>query len=94
MITKLLSLLKLLMVAVILLAATEVYPCTIIAVGKKASADGSVIVSHTDCGPDNRIRVVHGQTFKKGALAPVYWGIRISTGHLMISGMCLDIFLR
>lgn len=59
-----------------LLAATEVYPCTIIAVGKKVSADGSVIISHTDCGADNRIRVVHGRSFGKGEMAPVYWGIQ------------------
>ncbi|MCK5135127.1 MAG: C69 family dipeptidase [Bacteroidales bacterium] len=59
-----------------LLSTTNLYPCTIIAVGKKASADGSVIISHTDCGADCRIRVVHGQTFKQGELAPVHWGIQ------------------
>ncbi|MEN8157611.1 MAG: C69 family dipeptidase [Bacteroidota bacterium] len=70
------SLRKLILSAAILLLTLELYSCTIIAVGKGASADGSVIVSHTDCGPDNRIRVVHGQTFEKGAMAPVYWGIQ------------------
>ncbi|MEZ5071991.1 MAG: C69 family dipeptidase [Bacteroidales bacterium] len=50
--------------------------CTIIAVGKKASADGSVIVSHTDAGADCRIRVVKGRTYEKGALAPIHWGIQ------------------
>ncbi|MDI3526958.1 MAG: dipeptidase [Tenuifilum sp.] len=50
--------------------------CTIIAVGKKASADGSIIISHTDTGPDSRIFVVPSQTFKPGSLAPVYWGIQ------------------
>jgi len=64
------------LMAALLLAATELHPCTIIAVGKKASADGSVIISHTDCGADNRIRVVHGKTFKQGDMAPVYWGIQ------------------
>jgi len=59
-----------------LLASIELHPCTVIAVGKKASADGSVIISHTDCGADNRIRVVHGKTFKQGDMAPVYWGIQ------------------
>src|SRR4030042_6014191 len=59
-----------------LLPSVDLYSCTIIAVGRKASADGSVIVSHTDCGPDNRIRVVRGQSFKKGELAPVHWGIQ------------------
>jgi dipeptidase len=71
-----LSLWKSILIAAILMTATEVYPCTIIAVGKKVSADGSVIISHTDCGPDNRIRVVHGRTYKKGEMAPVYWGIQ------------------
>ena len=70
------SLLRVAMVALLLLAANDSHPCTIIAVGKKASADGSVIISHTDCGPDNRIRVVHGQNHKKGEMAPVYWGIQ------------------
>ena len=70
------SLLKSIMIAAILLAASDLYPCTIIAVGKKASADGSVIVSHTDCGADNRIRVVHGRSYQKGEMAPVYWGIQ------------------
>jgi len=50
--------------------------CTIIAVGKKASKDGSVMVSHTDCGPDSRLYVAHGKVFNKGAKAPVYWGIQ------------------
>ncbi len=70
------SLQKFILSAAILLLTFELYSCTIIAVGKRASADGSVIVSHTDCGPDNRIRVVHGQTFEKGAMAPVHWGIQ------------------
>jgi len=60
----------------LLLLAADSYSCTIIAVGKKASADGSVIISHTDCGPDNRIRVVQGQTFPSGAMTNVYWGIQ------------------
>jgi len=63
-------------ITLLLCLAAESYPCTIIAVGKKASADGSVIISHTDCGPDNRIRVVHGQTFPTGAMANVHWGIQ------------------
>lgn len=63
-------------VALLLLIATDSHTCTIIAVGKKASADGSVIVSHTDAGADTRIRVVHGQTYKSGTMASVYWGIQ------------------
>lgn len=50
--------------------------CTIIAVGKKASADGSVILSHTDAGPDSRIYVVPAARHKAGEKAPVYWGIQ------------------
>ena len=40
--------------------------CTIIAVGKKASKDGSVMVSHTDCGPDSRQGPVRGNTRRSG----------------------------
>ncbi|MBK9355942.1 MAG: C69 family dipeptidase [Bacteroidales bacterium] len=50
--------------------------CTIIAVGKNASKDGSVIVSHTDCGDNSRFKVMHGRKFPKGSLAPVYWGLQ------------------
>jgi len=50
--------------------------CTVIAVGKKASADGSVIISQTDNGDDCRIRVVPAMDFPKGAMTPVYWGIQ------------------
>ena len=50
--------------------------CTIIAVGKNASADGSVIISHTDCGADCRIQVIPSKLYKKGALADVHWGIQ------------------
>ena len=70
------SFLRMALPVLFLSASAEVQPCTIIAVGKKASADGSVIVSHTDCGADNRIRVVHGRTYKKGEMAPVHWGIQ------------------
>ena len=50
--------------------------CTIVAVGKKASADGSLILSHTDAGPDSRIFVVPAAKHKPGAKTPVYWGIQ------------------
>ncbi len=59
----------------VLFIAQQSVACTIIAVGKKASADGSVIVSHTDAGPDCRIHMVPGQTFKKGSKTPVHWGM-------------------
>ena len=52
------------------------FGCTIIAVGKNASEDGSVILSHTDCGPDSRIVTIAGRKFKPGEKAPVYWGIQ------------------
>lgn len=58
------------------------YACTDIVVGKKASADGSVIISHTECGPDSRIRIVEGQKFVKGTMAPVYWGLTEINGGL------------
>ena len=50
--------------------------CTVVAVGRDASLDGSVIVSHTDTGPNSRIHVVHGSQHEPGAMAPVYWGIQ------------------
>ena len=53
--------------------------CTVIVAGKKATADGSVLNSHTDCGPDNRIRIIPGQSFNKGTMAPVFWGILDNT---------------
>jgi len=49
--------------------------CTVIAVGKKASVDGSVITSHTGCCPECRVHVVPAQSFKRGAKAPVYYGL-------------------
>ena len=59
-----------------LVSVPRVYSCTIIAAGKKATADGSVIISHTDTGPDSRIYYVPGATFLAGEKAPVYWGIQ------------------
>lgn len=50
--------------------------CTNIVVGKKASVDGSVITSHTGCGAECRVHVVPAMTFKKGAQAPVYYGLQ------------------
>lgn len=54
---------------------TGSYACTIIVAGKKATVDGSVIVSHTDAGPDCRVHVMPGQFFAEGSMAPVYWGM-------------------
>jgi dipeptidase len=50
--------------------------CTDIIVGKKASADGSVITSHTGCAAECRVHVVIGRTYPKGAKAPVYYGLQ------------------
>lgn len=50
--------------------------CTDIIVGKNASVDGSVITSHTGCCPECRVHIVPAQTFKKGATAPVYYGLQ------------------
>lgn len=50
--------------------------CTIIAAGKKATKDGSVLVSHSDGGPDCRFRVIPRMHFPKGTMTPVYWGIQ------------------
>lgn len=63
--------------------------CTVIAVGKKATADGSVIISHTDAGPDSRIIVVPGRSFPEGEMAPVYWGIQDATLPLDDDGKIL-----
>jgi dipeptidase len=52
------------------------YSCTIIAAGKKATKDGSVLVSHSDAGDDCRIRIIPRMQYPKGAMAPVYWGIQ------------------
>ncbi len=65
------------------------FGCTLIAVGKKATADGSVMVSHTDCGADSRIYVVPGQKYKTGDKAPVYWEIQDPTRPLNDDGEIL-----
>ena len=51
------------------------YGCTAIIVGKNASVDGSVITSHTGCCPECRVHCIPAQTFKKGTMAPVYYGL-------------------
>lgn len=63
--------------------------CTIIAVGKLATACKSVIISHTDNGQDSRIYVVPAKSFKPGEKAPVYWGIQDATLPLMDDGKIL-----
>ncbi len=56
--------------------------CTDIVAGKKATVDGSVITSHTFGGNDTRIRVVHGQKYPAGSMAPVYYGLQEINGAL------------
>ena len=62
-------------VSIILLITINSTACTIIVAGKKATADGSILISHSDAGPDCRVHVVPGQLFKKGAYTPVFWGM-------------------
>jgi dipeptidase len=71
------------------LLASNAFSCTIIAVGKKATADGSVIISHTDTGPDSRIFYVPGKTYKAGDMAPVFWGIQDADRPLNDDGKIL-----
>jgi len=82
---------KILSIVVILMFGYQfsINACTIIAVGKKASADGSNIISHTDTGPDSRIFVVPAQTFKPGDKASVYWGIQDADRALDDDGIIL-----
>ena len=50
--------------------------CTDIVVGRLASSDGSVITSHTGCGPECRVHVVHGRKHEAGEMTPVYYGLQ------------------
>jgi len=67
-----------LLIAFALIAShfSDVLACTVIVAGKKATADGSVLISHTDAGADSRIFRVPAKTYKPGEKAPVYWGIQ------------------
>lgn len=78
-----------LILGLILFTNPSSYSCTVIAVGKNASADGSVIISHTDTGPDSRIFFVPGKSFKKGEMAPIFWGIQDADRPLNDDGKIL-----
>ena len=72
--------------AVLLASSVQVQACTIIAAGRNATEDGSVLVSQTDTGQDSRIYVVHGQAFEPGSRAPVHFGIQDATNDLRDDG--------
>jgi len=56
-----------------LFASSMAYACTTILVGKEASADGSVMVTHTcDGWYDNRVRIIPGGTHSESDMVPVY----------------------
>jgi dipeptidase len=63
--------------------------CTIIAAGRLATTDGSVLVSQTDTGQDSRIYVAHGREWPEGEMAPVYFGIQDATNALEDDGEVL-----
>ncbi len=66
---------NILLTVILAVIHVHAFSCTIIAIGKKASTDGSVIISHSDAGPDCRLHVVPGANFKLGTMAPVHWGM-------------------
>lgn len=66
---------KVLIAATFILGSYFSNACTVIAVGKKASADGSVLISHTDAGPDCRVHYVPPKKHKLGSMANVYYGM-------------------
>lgn len=80
----------------LLALAAPALACTVTLVGKKASADGSVMVSHSDDGlNDARLVYVPARDHKPGAMRPVYyshcsldykpqWGATVS--HRIVDG--------
>lgn len=50
--------------------------CTDIVVGREASADGSVITSHTGAAPECRVHVVPAMDFPVGVMANVHYGLQ------------------
>jgi dipeptidase len=70
--------LKVLLISILIVCISiiHIFSCTVIVVGKKASTDGSVIVSQTDNGDDSRIRIFPAADHKKGEMVGVYWGIQ------------------
>ena len=75
-------LIKVLVLGVVLCLtmAAAALACTSVMVGKKATADGSVLVSYTcDGWYDHRLKVVPGGKHKKGEMVPVYHNICYQT---------------
>ncbi len=64
-----------LLMAAFLFVIHASHACTVIVAGKNATTDGSVIVSHSDAGPDCRVHIVPGQKFEAETQCPVYWGM-------------------
>ena len=61
---------------ILVLTAGAALACTSVIVGKKASADGSVLVSYTcDGWYDHRLKVIPGGEHKKGEMVPIYHNI-------------------
>ena len=73
-------------VLIFLVSIPSSQACTVIAVGKNATADGSVLISQTDTGQDSRIYVVQGRKHEPGSKAPVYFGIQDATNALEDDG--------
>jgi dipeptidase len=69
--------LKVLLVAMtaLLIASDNVYACTVMAAGKNATTDGSVIVCHSDDNElgDQRLVYVPARTYSAGAKRAVYY---------------------
>ena len=61
----------------VMLLAGAASACTDVVVGAKASADGSVITSHTADGAfyDAQVRFIPGGKHADGEMAPVFWNI-------------------
>ena len=67
------KLICLVMAVVVLSSLVTANACTTVAVGKDASADGSVMVAHTcDGWYDHRIQVVEGGTHAEGEMVDIY----------------------
>ena len=63
----------LVLVVLVFALGSPAYACTTVAVGKDASADGSVLVAHTcDGWYDHRIQIIEGGTHEEGEMVDIY----------------------